>query len=171
MSEVFSLTVECVRWAQLARYDWNAAEGVLRRPGECGYALLARPGGRAELVELADDGTSERVLYASSAEVLERYVMGLLGDDVRDDLDLPYLELPSAGADLAPGYRLGPLEKGSRTLFRGMEPVAAAPGELTSMAALIPLSHFLHHSPSELRRSFLDEHGAPLLRAGKYAGV
>lgn len=165
----FSLSVECVRWAQVARYDWNAAEGLLRRSGEDGYVVLARPAGRAELMELADDGTRERVLYAAAGEVLERFIFGLLGDDVRDDLDLPYLRLPADGADIAPGYRLGPFDKGSRTLFRGSQPVAAAPGDLTSVAALVPLSHFLRHPLSELRRSYLDEHGAPLLRDGTYA--
>ncbi|KAA0093612.1 hypothetical protein CIW49_26495 [Mycolicibacterium sp. P1-18] len=112
----------------------------------------------------------ERVLYAASAEVLERFVMGLLGDDIRDDLDLPYLELPSAAADVARGYSLGPLESGSRTLFRGVEPVAAAPGLSTSVAALVPLSHFLGHTVDDLRRSYLSERGAPLLGAGGYAG-
>lgn len=74
--DVLSLTVECVRWAQLARYDWNAAEGLLRRPGDDGFVVLARPGGRAELMQLADDGTTERVLYAASAVILERYLFG-----------------------------------------------------------------------------------------------
>lgn len=61
----------------MARYDWNSAEGLLRRQ-EDGYAVLARPDGRAELVQLADDGTSERVLYAADRVVLERYLFGLL---------------------------------------------------------------------------------------------
>lgn len=68
-SDAFSLTVECVRWAQLARYEWNPAAGTLRRRGEDGYAVVARPGGRAELVELAEYGSRERVLYAASGEV------------------------------------------------------------------------------------------------------
>ncbi|CAN5732788.1 hypothetical protein BH09ACT8_BH09ACT8_58710 [soil metagenome] len=169
-SDAFSLTVACVRWAQLARYDWNPAEGLLQRPGEDGYAVLARPDGRAELMQLADDGTSERVLYAADREVLERYLFGLLGDDIRDDLDLPYLDLPAGEADTADAYHLGPFEAGSRTLFRGSEPVAAAPGELTSVAALVPLSHLLALSLADVRRSYLDEQGAPLLRAGRYAG-
>lgn len=132
--------------------------------------MLARKGGRAELVQLDDDGTSERVLYAADAEVLERYLFGLLGDDIRDDLDLPYLDLPADEADTAHGYRLGAVDNGSRTLFRGREPVAAAPGELSSLATLVPLSHFLGLTLGDLRRSYLDEQGAPLLRAGRYAG-
>ncbi|WP_233165214.1 Imm61 family immunity protein [Mycobacterium sp. AT1] len=169
-SDVFSLTAECVRWAQLARYDWNPAAWVLRRPGEDGYAVVARPAGRAELLELVDDGTRERVLYAADGAVLERFMVGLLGDDIRDDLDLPFLTLPSAAADIADGYRLGPSANGSRTLFRGVEPVAAAPGESTSVAALVPLSHFVGHTVEELRRSYLSERGEPLLSAGRYAG-
>lgn len=168
-SDAFSLSVTCVRWAQLARYEWNSDEGLLRRPGDAGYAVLARKAGRAELVQLDDDGTSERVLYAADGEVLERYLFGLLGDDIRDDLDLPYLDLPADEADTADGYRLGALDHGSRTLFRGSEPVAAAPGELSSLTALVSLSHFLGHSLDDLRRSYLDERGAPLLRGGRYA--
>ncbi|KQY09284.1 hypothetical protein ASD37_02160 [Mycobacterium sp. Root135] len=93
----------------------------------------------------------------------------MLGDDIRDDLDLPYLDLPAGATDTAGRYRVGPLENGSRTLFRGGDPVAAAPGELTSLTALVPLSHLLGRTVAELRRSYLDEHGMPLLRAGRYA--
>lgn len=94
----------------------------------------------------------------------------MLGDDIRDDLDLPYLHLPASEADTPNGYRLGPLDNGSRTLFRGSKPVAAAPGELSSLATLVPLSQFLGLTLGDLRRSYLDEQGAPLLRAGRYAG-
>lgn len=166
----FFLTEQCAGWARLARYEWNTAEGWLRRPGEEGYVVQAHPAGRVELLQLAEDGTRERVLYAADAEVLERYLFGLvLGDDIRDDVDLPYLDLPSGEADTADGYRLGPAVTGSRTLYRGTEPVAAAPGGRASLAALVPLSHFLGCTLADLRRSYLNEHGAPLLAGGRYS--
>lgn len=169
-SDAFSLSVECVRWAQLARYDWNSTEGLLRRPGEDGYAVLARPDGRAELVQLADDGTSERVLYAADREVLERYLFGLFADDIREDIDLPLLELGWARDDLADGYQLSDMVRGYRTLRRTSgEPVAAAPDPTLSLLALVPLSNYLRWSIADLKRSFLNPAGVPLLRHGRYA--
>ena len=110
------------------------------------------------MVQLDDDGTGERVLYAADGEVLEHYLFGLLGDDIRDDLDLPYLDLPTAEADTADRYCLGPLrERFAHAVQRQRARRRGA------------LSHFLGHSLDNLRRSYLDEWGAPLLRGGRYA--
>lgn len=99
------------------------------------------------MIELADDGPGERVLYAANAMVMEYFVFAVLADDVRDDLDLPYLKLPVGRSDIAPGYQLGEVANGSGTLFRGDSPVAAAPGDHASFSALVPLSHFLRLPP------------------------
>lgn len=164
----FDLSQECLGWARLARYTWDVDEAVLRRPGELGYEFRGAPGGRVEMIELADDGPGERMLYAADATVMECFVFTVLGDDVRDDLDLPYLELPSRLADIAPGYRLGEVVNGSRTLFLRDSPVAAAPGDHASLSALVPLSHCLGYNLDELKQSFLHQRGAPLLRGGRY---
>lgn len=42
----------------------------------------------------------------------------ICGDEIRDDLTLPYLDLPSRTKDLAKGYRLGDMERGYRILSR-----------------------------------------------------
>ncbi len=153
----------------MARYTWDVDEAVLRRPGEPGYAFRGAAGGRVEMFEMADDGPGERVLYAADATVMECFLFTVVGDDVRDDLDLPYLEFPSAAADLATGYRLGEVVNGARTLFRSNAPVAAAPGDRASLSVLVLLSHCLGYSLAELKQSFLHQSGAPLLRGGRYA--
>lgn len=121
------------------------------------------------MIELTDDGPGDRMLYAANATVLEYFVFTVLGDDVRDDLDLPYLQLPSRPADIAPQYHLGGVVNGSRTLFREESPVAAAPGEHASLSVLVPLSHVLGYSLAELKQSFLHQDGAPLLWGGRFA--
>ncbi|ULN44767.2 TNT antitoxin family protein (plasmid) [Mycolicibacterium crocinum] len=142
---------------------------MLRRPGEPGYGFRGAPGGRVEMIELVDDGPGERILYAADATVMECFVFTVVGDDVRDDLDLPYLEFPSGPADIAPHYHLGEGVNGSRTLFRRDSPVAATPGDHANLSALVPLSHCLGYSLDELKQSFLHQGGAPLLRGGRYA--
>jgi hypothetical protein len=169
LSTRFDLSQACRGWARLARYTWDVDEGVLRRPGEPGYMFRGAHGGRVEMIELADDGPGERMFYAADATVMECFVFTVLGDDVRDDLDLPYLQFPSAPTDIAPQYRLGEMVNGSRTLFLRASPVAAAPGGHASLSVLVPLSHCLGYSVDALKQSFLHQIGAPLLHEGRYA--
>ncbi|WP_179476370.1 Imm61 family immunity protein [Mycolicibacterium vinylchloridicum] len=165
----FDLSPESHGWARLARYAWDVDEGVLRRPGEPGYAFRGAAGGRVEMIELTDDGPGERMFYAADATVMECFVFTVLGDDVRDDLDLPYLEFPAGPADIAPHYHLGEVVNGWRTLLCAGSPVAAAPGDHASLSVLVPLSHCLGFGLDELKQSFLHQRGAPLLRGGRYA--
>lgn len=96
--------------------------------------------------------------------------MGLFADDIREDLDLDFLELSWTAADLASGYSLTEMVRGFRTLNRtGHGPVAAAPDPVLSMLALVPLSHFLRWSIPDLKRAFLHPSGTPLLTSGRYA--
>lgn len=95
----------------------------------------------------------------------------ILGDDIREDLDLGYLEFPCTVDTVAPDYVLGPLTRGYRTLSRADgSPVAAARDETLSLVKLVPLSHFMSHDLESLKRAFLNPSGAPLLRAdGSYS--
>ena len=113
--------------------------------------------------------TDRTVLFAASTKVLELYLYGVFGDDIRDDLDLPFLELPWQVEDVAAGYTLGEMNGAYRTLRRGGVPLAAAPDPTLSLLALVPLSHFLGFTPDALKASFLSEHGAPLLTGGAYS--
>ena len=95
----------------------------------------------------------------------------IFADDIREDLDLPLLDLPWDRADLADGFALSEMVRGYRTLRwnDGGRPAAAAPDETLSMLALVPMSHYLRRSLANLKRSFLGPAGAPLLRHGRYA--
>ncbi|WP_082902498.1 Imm61 family immunity protein [Mycobacterium adipatum] len=93
----------------------------------------------------------------------------IFADDIREDLDLPFLELPHTTNDLAAGYQLSDIVRGYRTLTRrGHGPVAAAPDPTLSLLALVPLSHLLRWSIADLKRAFLSPTGTPLLCKGHY---
>ncbi|MFL0242742.1 Imm61 family immunity protein [Mycobacterium sp. SMC-17] len=94
----------------------------------------------------------------------------MLGDDIREDLELDYLELPWTPDLTAPGYVLGPFTNGYRTLRRiDGSPVAAARDETLSLVKLVPLSHFLTARDLDaLKRAFLSPTGEPLLVNGHY---
>ncbi|OFJ54602.1 Imm61 family immunity protein [Mycolicibacterium grossiae] len=94
----------------------------------------------------------------------------MIADDIRDDLDLPFLEMDWSIDAVAAGYQVSDIERGYRTLTRrGGAPVAAAPDPTLSLLTLIPLSHFIQWSIADLKRSFLNPAGVPLLHRGRYA--
>lgn len=171
------LSAECVGWARAAQYsvvDGDEPGAVVLShvdPAVGGYILRSRAEGRVELFGSVD-GEEESLLYAAGTTVMERYLVGVLADELREDLDLPYLELPWAvPGDLAAGYEITPLERGFRVLRRrgGGPPIAAARDETLSLVKLVPLSHFLGWSVAELTKSFRHPEGAPLLVNGRYA--
>jgi hypothetical protein len=135
------------------------------------YFIRRRGGDRLELTEADPETGGERpLLFVADIAVLERHLFGILADEIREDLGLPFLALPTSRQWLAgTGYTLGEMTGGYRTLARvGAGPVAAAPDPILSVVALVPLSQFLRWSVPELRSAFLSESGAPLLRAGGY---
>jgi hypothetical protein len=167
------LSDQCSGWAHTARYDVvvDGGDTVLRSHdrsrGE--YRICSRPGDRIALVEVDADDIAQEVLFASDMTVVERFVIGILGDDIRDDLELEYLQMPWQRDDLAPGFQLSDMVGGYRTLSRiNSGPVAASRDPDMSLARLIPLSQFLMLSVAELRASFLAVDGAPLLHGGRY---
>lgn len=92
-----------------------------------------------------------------------------LGDDLRDELGLDFLELPWAELDLAETFTLSGMQNGYRTLRRlDGKPVAAARDEVLSLVTLVPLSHLLGYDLSTLKRAFLDPAGSPVLVNGRY---
>jgi hypothetical protein len=93
----------------------------------------------------------------------------MFADDIREDLDLPFLDLPYDSHEVAPGYALSAMVREYRTLNNSGGPVAAAPDPTLSLLALVPLSHFLGWPIPDLKRAFLNPAGTPLLRRGRYA--
>lgn len=157
----------------MARYDVAIDDGdtVLRSHdrdrGE--YRICPSPGDRIAVVEVDADDQAQEVLFAADMAVVERFLIGLLGDDIRDDLELDYLQMPWGRGALAPGFTLSDMVGGYRTL-RGINggPVAASRDETMSLVRLVPLSQFMMLSVADLRASFLDAEGAPLLDVGRY---
>lgn len=169
-----TLSPACTGWAATARYDVHLEDGTtVLRPHDRDrgtYWIRSRAGGRVELTETEPDSDIEEpILFAADIAVLERYVFGILGDDIRDDLALDELRLPWTPKDVAPGYVLSGMDGGWRTLSRrGSGPVAASRDETLSLVRLVPLSQFLTMTVDEVKRSFLHEAGRPLLVDGRY---
>lgn len=175
MTTVPAISADCLGWAQAAGYSCTADEAtgtaILHSAGPepTRYYIRRRARDRIQLTQ-ADDSDERIILFAVDTMVLERHLYGILGDDIRDDLSLPYLDLPWTEADLASGFQISAADsRGYRTLSgSGCGPVAAAPDPTMGLLTLVPLSHFLGLSPRQLRQSFLSESGEPLLRAGRY---
>lgn len=173
------LSPECVGWAQTAGYtlrvDDQEDAAVLRSEvgGPTRYVIRHRGAGRLELSQAdGDDGDEEeRLLYAANRGVLERYLFGLFGDDIREELGLPFLEMPWTAADVAAGYAIAAPSRGNRILTHAQHgPVAAVPESPISLLTLVPLSHFVPLDSADLKRSFMHEYGWPLLeRSGRYS--
>lgn len=170
----------CTGWAQTAGFEIVTENGATTlRPQDRNrgsYQILVRRHGRLELIETDQDGSSTSALFAADMEVLEHYLMAILGDEIRDQLDLEYLELPWAADALHPQFTLSAVENGYQTLRRlDGSPVAAARCEAgntaVSLALLVPLSHLLTFDLPTLKRAFLDVVGAPLLANGRYAAI
>jgi hypothetical protein len=170
-----ALSTECVGWARTAQYAIAIADdGDVQLRSEAGgptrYFIRGRGADRLELTQVDDGDAEHPLLFVAEVEVLERYLVGLFADDIREDLDLPLLDLPWGRGDLADGFELTDMVRGYRTLKRsGGGPIAAAPDPMLSLIALVPLSHYLGWAIPDLKRSFLSPAGVPLLRSGRYA--
>lgn len=168
------LSSECREWALTANYTLTEDDdgtAVFRSETDpsARYFIRRRGPGRLELTQSDDDG-ERPLLFVAQLEVLERYLLGLFADDLRDDLELPYLTLPFTAEALAPGFELTDMVRGYRTLIRtGHGPVAAAPDPTLSLVALVPLSHLLLWPADAVRAAFLHETGFPLMSEGRFS--
>jgi hypothetical protein len=171
-----TLSGECLGWVLTAGYSCFADENsgttvITATAGTVGsrYALRRTQRRRLSLLEINDD-EEDLALYATGIDVVERFLIGVLADEIRDELGLPYLELPFTAEHTAPAFTLSEMSRGYRTLSRaGGGPVAAARDATLSLVKLVPLSHFIGHEMPALKESFLDDDGAPLLAHGTYA--
>lgn len=170
-----TLSAACIGWARSAHYITEPVDdGDVQLRSEAGtpsrYFIRRRGTDRLALTESEDDAEEHPRLFVAEIAVLEKHLVALFADDIRDDLDLPFLEMDWSIDAVAGGYRVSDIERGYRTLMRtGGEPVAAAPDPTLSLLTLVPLSHFIQWSIADLKRSFLNPAGVPLLHRGRYA--
>jgi hypothetical protein len=109
-----------------------------------------------ELAETDADGVTEVLLFAVDMDVIEQFLIGVSGAEIREDVDLPYLDLRWRAGDLADGFTVSGVQRRYRTLSRsGLGPIAAARGDelnlsrLRGVAAKSRTSHMttrLHHA-------------------------
>ncbi|AGB27014.1 hypothetical protein Mycsm_06911 (plasmid) [Mycobacterium sp. JS623] len=165
---------ECLAWAKVAGYRCEvdaASARLVPVSGEGTRYMIEWRRDRLRLSEYLPGATDsdEVVMYAATVPVLETFLMGVLGDDVRDTLALPFLELPWSADQLAEGFELTTSRPGSLTLVRsGHGPLAGAGAGVEGLVKLVPLSHLLRWDLASVKASFLDPGGQPLLAAGRY---
>lgn len=173
MAAIPSISADCLGWARAAGYSHSVDDvaAILTLRSETGTRYYIRHrGDRLELSEAIPGEDPRITLFAATTACLERHLYAVLGDEIREDASLPYLDMPSRATDLAEGYRLGPMERGYRILSRvGHGPVAAAPDPELSVVALVSLSHLLGWPAPAIKRAYLSEHGTPVLVDGRYA--
>ena len=113
------LSAACAGWIQLAGYTSDIEGDVLHLRGgphaDSWYQIRRRPDRRIELLEctagaLRDE--EELLLFARDISVVERHVLAIFGDTIRDDLDLPYLELGWQTDELAEPRGIASDERG-----------------------------------------------------------
>lgn len=88
----------------------------IRDCGPCGGGSSSRRTG--ELTQVDDGDAEHPLLFVAEVEVLERCLVGLFADDIREDLGLPLLDLLWERDDLADGFDLTDMVRGCRTLKR-----------------------------------------------------
>ncbi len=170
-----ALSAACIGWARSAHYITEPVDdGEVQLRSEAGapsrYFVRRRGADRLVLTEAEDEADEHPLLYVADTGVLEKHLVALFADDIREDLDLPFLELEWSIDAVASGYQVSEIARGYRTLARGGgEPIAAAPDPTLSLLTLVPLSHYLQWSIADLKRSFLNPAGVPLLHRGRYA--
>lgn len=165
------LTQELVDWAELAGYAFtpedhsDAALFWLDPGGE--IRLYIRKSPDAFTLTKAERASEEQFeLSADSLGVLERYLFGAFGWDLRSKRGLPRIKTPRKMDELAAGYRLDALDlEGFRRLLdsQGMA-IATARGKVSSVTVLVELSHLLKASLDDLRASYEDANARPLFR-------
>lgn len=169
------VSAETRAWAQTANYAMTEAEDgtvVFRSETDSSarYFIRRRGVDRLQLSQSDEDDGERPVLFVAQAEVLERCLLALFADDLREDLNLPFLPLPWTVDQLAPGFTISDTVRGWRTLIRtGHGSIGAAPDPTLSLVTLVPLSHLLLWPAAAVKASFLHETGEPLLHNGGYA--
>jgi hypothetical protein len=165
---------ELESWAIRAGYTTASDEAsamLYSRGGELRFYARVRTDGWYQLTTASRGGEEQPELAAVSMDVIERHLFDVLGVVIRSESGLPFLMMPWEASQVAPGYQVSSMsEDGYRTLDRdGVGPIAIARDEAESLLTLIPLSHFLRLTVSQLEQSYLTRDGAPLMNGQHYA--
>lgn len=96
MTSPLSVSAETRAWAQTANYTMTEAEDgtvVFRSETDSSarYFIRRRGVDRLQLTQSDEDDGERPVLFAAQTEVLECYLLALFADDLREDLNLPFL--------------------------------------------------------------------------------
>jgi hypothetical protein len=165
------ISQQLTEWAEQAGY-------TLTPQDHSGAALFwSDPGGEIRFyVRASSDGLtltkSERAapeqfeLFARSLDVIERYLLGVFGWEIRARRRLPRLKTPRKLEDIADKYRIedaGP-DGVIRLLDERGEMIAMARGKVTGVAVLVELSHLLASPTEEIEISYKDVEGKPLFQ-------
>jgi hypothetical protein len=166
----FDVPDELKRWAKRAGYIafrqidpntllYNDSGGEIRR-----YIRLADDGWL--VLTRADRAGPERFEIATaSTAIMERYLWGQLGSEVRSVMRLPDIRYPLDPDDIAPGYRIGEDDEAGdlRTLFDPAgQPIVKVGGGFGSARSLVLVSNYLAAPLDALLHSFEDPEGKPL---------
>ena len=91
MSGALVISEECLGWARLAgfehRSDDTAGIVVLWSATGSRYCIRQRGRGRLELSHADGGDDPHPILFAASMEILEYHLVGMFGDDVREEVD------------------------------------------------------------------------------------
>ena len=159
-----------IEWASKAGYaftredDSGAAIFWSNPGGEIRYYLRTDRGGGITLTS-AERGSAEQFeIFTCSVNAMERYLLPIIGIDLRSKKGLRRIKTPRTIEEVAEGYRVGEADsEGYRNLyFPSGEVAARSRGRTNSIPTLTELSHFLQASEADLRNSYEDPDGRPL---------
>lgn len=164
-----SLQPDVVAWARRANYsltqhgDGETLELWSDPGGEQRFYVRQHEGGWWALSS-TDRGSAERLeLTGSSLMVVEKYLLALLGDAIREREGLRDLRIPNHIDSLPDGYSVDdPDADGFRRLKEGSSVVAKTRGRIIGKSTLVKTAHLLALPVQTIQDSYVAEDGAPL---------
>jgi hypothetical protein len=165
---------DLTRWAAMAGYsltpeDRSGAALFWSNPGGETRFYIRSPAKGVYIVSSAQRASAEQFeLYGTSMKVIERFLFGIFGADVRALRMLARLVTSTKDGQLAPGFSLDEPDAEGFACLRDLNGLAAkAQGRVNSISTLTKLSHLLCSTLPEIRASFEDPEGRPLFAIRK----
>lgn len=147
----------------------ESADGVMFWSQPCGQTRIYLRREKGWITVTTADRSSDEsyVLSARSMAAIECYLFDFFGPVIRDELQLPVLEVPIKLGRVAPGYRKRERDDGYLDLVGpcGVVIARARRGLLGSMH-LVVLSYLLDADPADIEATYLSVDGRPLFVPG-----